>query len=66
MGKVNALPLVNVTVPRRALISPFERDTAPPILNVPVDTFIVPEVKPNEPTAKVPEPKVNVPELVCV
>jgi len=66
LGKVNALPLVNVTVPRRALISPFERDTAPAILNIPVDTFIVPDVNVNEPTAKVPEPKVNVPELVCV
>jgi hypothetical protein len=63
-GKVTALLLVNLTVPPGAEICPIVRDTAPPILNVPVDTFMVPEVIANEPTAKVPDPNVNAPELV--
>ena len=64
LGKVTALVFVNLTVPPGAEICPVVRDTAPPILNIPVDTFMVPDVITNEPTANVPEPKDNAPELV--
>ena len=39
------------------------RVTAPPILSIPVDTLIFPEVSINDPADKVPDPKVNVPVL---
>ncbi len=42
------------------------RDTAPPILNIPVDTLILPEVNTSEPTDIVPEPKVKVPVFTWV
>ena len=42
------------------------RVTDPPILNIPLDTLIFPEVNANEPTANVPESKVTVPVLKCV
>ena len=68
LGKVTALVFVNLTVPPGAEICPVcvvpLRETAPPILNVPVDTFMVPDVITNEPTANVPVPKVKPPELV--
>jgi hypothetical protein len=66
LGKVTAVVFVKVTVPLGACICPLERDTAPAILNVPVDTLILPEVITNEPTAIVPEPNVNVPVLTWV
>ena len=65
-GKVTALILVNLTVPPGAEICPVTRDTAPPMLNIPVETFIVPDVITNDPTDNVPDPKVNVPELMLV
>ena len=40
--------------------------TAPPILNIPVDTFILPEVNTNDPTVKLPDPKVTVPVFTWV
>ena len=42
------------------------RVTAPPILNIPVDTFILPEVNTNDPTVKLPDPKVTVPVFTWV
>ena len=66
IGKVTALPLVNLTVPLGACICPLVRETAPAILNIPVETLILPDVNTNEPTDKVPDPNVNVPVLTWV
>ena len=66
LGRVTALVLVNLTVPPGADICPVARDTAPPMLNIPVETLISPEVISKDPTDIVLEPNVNVPELVCV
>jgi len=66
LGKVNAFVFVNLTVPFGACICPLVRVTDPPILNIPVDTLILPEVNTNEPTDKVPDPKVTVPVLTWV
>ena len=70
LGKVTALVLVNLTVPPGADIWPVcvipSRDTVPPMLNIPVETLISPEVNDNEPTANVPVPKVTVPVFTWV
>jgi hypothetical protein len=61
LGKVTGLVFVNITVPLGAEICPVcvvpLRVTVPPMLNVPVETFIVPDVITKDPTANVPEPK---------
>ena len=68
LGKVTALVFVNLTVPPGAEICPVcvvpLRETAPFILNVPVDTSRIPDVNTIVSTAVVPDVKIKFPEVM--
>ena len=56
--------MVNLTVPFLAEICPLLRDIVLSMLNIPVETFIWPEVNTIVPTAVVPDVKVKFPEVM--